>query len=162
MIRVDGDVIVERRTRLIRPPRLSFPLSYIHGITWRHVKDQPTFAEIWPTLAPMLDGVSFVAAHNASFDRRVLQSCCTAARLPEPATPWMCTVMLSRRAFRLPSNKLPNVAAHIGFALRHHDPESDAEACARIVIAARAALTAGVSRSLAEPSAGSLFAGNGT
>jgi DNA polymerase-3 subunit epsilon len=140
MIRVNGDAIVDRQTRLIRPPRPSFSFSYIHGITWRHVKDQPTFAELWPTLAPMLDGAAFVAAHNASFDRRVMQACCTAAGLTEPAHSWMCTVMLSRRTFPLRSHKLPDVAAHIGFALRHHDPESDAEACARIVIAARSSL----------------------
>jgi DNA polymerase-3 subunit epsilon len=138
LMRVEGESIVERRKCLIRPPRLSFTFSYIHGITWRHVKDQPTFAGIWPALAPMLDGVAFVAAHNASFDRRVLQSCCAAAGLPAPETPWICSLMLSRRAWRLRSNRLPDVAAHIGFALNHHDPESDAEACARIVLAARA------------------------
>jgi len=140
VLRVEGDAIVERRKCLIRPPRLSFTFSYIHGITWRHVKDQPTFAEAWPSLAPMLDGVSFIAAHNANFDRRVMHACCAAARLPAPATPWMCTVMLSRRAWRLHSAKLPVVAAHIGFRLNHHDPESDAEACAQIVLAARRSL----------------------
>lgn len=142
LMRVEGDEITAGRTVLIRPPRVSFPFSYIHGITWRHVKDQPTFAELWPGLAPMLDGATFVAAHNASFDRRVLQTCCAVAALPAPTTPWMCTVMLARRAFRLRSNKLPDVAAHIGFPLRHHDPESDAEACARIVMAARRVISA--------------------
>jgi DNA polymerase-3 subunit epsilon len=32
---------------------------------------------------------------------------------------------------------LPDVCSYLGLPLRHHDPASDAEACAQIVIAAR-------------------------
>ena len=44
----------------------------------------------------------------------------------------------ARRTWGLPRNRLPDVCAHLGIALEHHDPLSDAEACARIAIAARA------------------------
>ncbi len=140
LVRVEGLTIVERRSCLIRPPRASFTFSYIHGITWRHVKDQPAFAELWPGMAAMLEGVSFVAAHNAGFDRNVLRTCCEQALLPVPAIPFVCTVRLSRKTWRLRSAKLPDVCRHLGLPLRHHDAASDAEACARIVIAARESL----------------------
>lgn len=136
LVRVEQGQVVERRETLIRPPRLSFPFSAIHGITWRHVKDQPTFAESWPALASILDGAAYLAAHNAGFDRKVLEACCAAARLPVPPKPFLCTVQLARRTWRLRSCKLPDVCTHLGLPLRHHDAGSDAEACARIVIAA--------------------------
>jgi DNA polymerase-3 subunit epsilon len=140
LVRVEGLEIVERRTSLIRPPRASFAFSHIHRITWRHVKDQPTFAEVWPRLADMLEGAAFLAAHNAAFDRRVLETCCALARLPLPAAPFLCTVHLARRTWKLRRAKLPDVCAHLGLALQHHEAASDAEACARIVLAARRAL----------------------
>ena len=46
--------------------------------------NQPTFAELWPTYSPMLEGIDFLAAHNASFDRSVLHRCCAAAGLDAP------------------------------------------------------------------------------
>jgi DNA polymerase-3 subunit epsilon len=140
LVRVEGTTIVERRSCLIRPPRPSFIFSYIHGITWRHVKDQPTFADLWPGLSGMLEGASFLAAHNAGFDRNVLRTCCESSRFPMPAMPFVCTVQLSRKAWRLRSAKLPDVCRHLGLPLRHHDAASDAEACARIVIAIRESL----------------------
>jgi DNA polymerase III subunit epsilon len=140
MVRVEGSAIVERRYSLIRPPRVSFTFSYIHGITWPHVKDQPIFADLWPGMSGLLDGASFVAAHNAGFDRNVLRTCCERAQLSMPATPFVCTVQLSRKAWRLRSAKLPDVCRHLGLPLRHHDAASDAEACARIVIAVRDSL----------------------
>jgi DNA polymerase-3 subunit epsilon len=44
---------------------------------------------------------------------------------------------LARKTWRIYPTRLPDVCAHLGLALKHHDPASDAEACARIVIAAR-------------------------
>lgn len=136
LVRVEHGQIVERRETLIRPPRLSFRFSGIHGITWRHVKDQPTFAELWPALASILDGAVYLAAHNAGFDRKVLETCCAVAGLAVPEMPFLCTVQLARRTWRLRSCKLPDVCAHLGVPLRHHNAGSDAEACARIVVAA--------------------------
>jgi DNA polymerase-3 subunit epsilon len=46
-------------------------------------------------------------------------------------------MQLARQTWRIYPTRLPDVCARLGLALRHHDPASDAEACARIVIAAR-------------------------
>src|SRR5436305_897604 len=97
LVRVEGLKVVRREVVLIRPPRPRIVFSYIHGITWEMVASAPAFAEAWPALAPVLEGASFLAAHNAPFDRRVLAACCEAAGLSAPVLPFTCTVQLARR-----------------------------------------------------------------
>jgi len=137
LVRVIGAEIVERTHFLIRPPRQSFPFTYVHGITWAHVAKEPTFADLWPRIDAQLRGVDFVAAHNASFDRSVLRACCEQARLPVPELRFECSMRLARSAWNLRPTRLPDVCRHLGISLSHHDALSDAEACARIVLAAR-------------------------
>lgn len=134
---VDGK-ITERHVRLIRPPRSMFHFSHIHGIHWTDVKDKPDFGRLWPSLEPVLRGADFIAAHNASFDRRVLAACCAAAGLSMPPLPFVCTVKLAREAWNLRPTKLSDVCAHLKIELNHHEALSDASACARIVLAAHA------------------------
>jgi DNA polymerase-3 subunit epsilon len=136
LVRVENLEIVTRQSCLIRPPRKRFLFSYLHGITWNRVADAPTFVEAWLKLTPLLDGIEFLAAHNAPFDRGVLAACCSAAGLPLPIHPFECTVALARREWGIFPTKLPFVCRRLGIPLVHHDPGSDAEACARIVIEA--------------------------
>ena len=136
LVRVVGAEIVERTHFLIRPPRPTFPFTYVHGITWAHVAKEPTFAELWPRIETQLRGVDFLAAHNASFDRSVLRACCEQARLPVPEFRFECSMRLARAAWNLRPTRLPDVCRHLGITLSHHDALSDAEACARIVISA--------------------------
>jgi len=139
VVRVEGSRVVRREVVLLRPPRPRILFSHVHGITWPMVASAPAFAEAWPRLLPALEGAAFLAAHNAPFDRRVLAACCTAAGLPVPPQPFVCTVQLARRRWGLRPANLPAVCRRLGIGLVHHDPGSDAEACARIVIAAAAA-----------------------
>lgn len=139
MVRVEEGRIVRRFDTLIRPPRRTFTTSWVHGIEWHHVKDAPTFAEAWPEMRAMLAGAQLLAAHNASFDRSVLRACLAAAGIEQPPLDFVCTVQAARATWSLPRNRLPDVCDHLGIELKHHDAVSDAEACARILIAARAA-----------------------
>jgi DNA polymerase-3 subunit epsilon len=133
---VENHQIVQRTYSLIKPPRRRFVFTYLHGITWEDVAHQPTFGELWPAYSPMLEGIDFLAAHNASFDRSVLHRCCAAAGLEPPKIPFRCTVQLARRTWNIKPTKLNNVCDHLGITLKHHQAASDAEACALIVIAA--------------------------
>jgi DNA polymerase-3 subunit epsilon len=137
LVRVEGSRIVQRSHFLIRPPRQNFVFSYLHGITWEMVAHELTFGELWPELKPLLADVKFLSAHNAPFDRGVLQSCCAAHGLKPPKIPFLCTVKLARQTWKLYPTKLPDVCQFLGIPLEHHNAASDAEACARIVIAAR-------------------------
>ena len=141
LVRVENWQIVHREVRLLRPPRRWIQFSFLHGITWDHVKDQPTFAEAWPELSRVFEGTDSLAAHNAGFDRSVLNACCRAAGVEPPDIPFQCTMRIARRVWGIYPTKLPNVCAHLGLPLRHHDAGSDAEACARIMIEAFRCLT---------------------
>ena len=136
VVRVSGGSVERKERRLIRPPRSRFAFTGIHGIAWEHVRAERPFGEVWSELAPMLEGADFLAAHNAPFDRKVLESCCAAAGIAPPPQRFVCTVRLARKLWNLPRASLPHVARFLGLRLDHHEPLSDAEACARIVIAA--------------------------
>lgn len=136
LVRVENRQIVRRTYSLIKPPRRRFVFTYLHGITWEDVAHQPTFGELWPSLAPMLEDIDFLAAHNASFDRGVLLKCCEAAGLAPPPIPFRCTVQLARQTWNIYPTKLNHVCDHLGITLKHHQAASDAEACALIVMAA--------------------------
>src|SRR5262249_26320028 len=86
----EGTSILREEHVFIRPPRQQFLFTYIHGITWRDVADAPRFGEIWPRVAAMLEGVEFLAAHNAGFDRSVLYECCHGAGLAWPDLRFQC------------------------------------------------------------------------
>lgn len=137
LVRVRRGRITKRIQRLIRPPRRSFIFTYLHGISWEDVADEPTFEEVWPELAPLIEGSDFLAAHNAPFDRRVLYACCGRARLAPPPQPFECTVQLARHVLGIRPARLDHVCRQLGIPLTHHQAASDAEACARIVLAAR-------------------------
>ncbi|HHT9109667.1 MAG TPA: 3'-5' exonuclease [Candidatus Brocadiaceae bacterium] len=137
LVKVQKNQIAERSHFFIRPPRRTFVFTYLHGISWKHIVDEPTFGELWPCIAEKLAGAEFLAAHNAGFDRSVLAACCLSAGLSPPVIPFQCTVRIARRAWNLRPANLPAVCKYLGIPLQHHDALSDAEACARIMIAAR-------------------------
>jgi DNA polymerase-3 subunit epsilon len=108
----------------------------IHGITWNDVKGEPTFKDLWSEFSPLFDGVSFIAAHNASFDSSVMKACCNTYGLVPPGAPYLCTIRLARQTWQLKPANLPSVCSYLGLRLEHHNALSDAEACANIVRAA--------------------------
>ena len=133
LVRIEGGAVVARFESLLRPPSPRVWFTHIHGLTWRDLKDQPTFAEIWPEAAALLRGARYLLAHNAQFDRRVLYACCRVAGLAAPEQPFLCTLRGARRApLELSSRSLDQVCAHFGIPLDHHRAGSDAEGCALI------------------------------
>ena len=135
-----GGRVVCSRTYLIRPPSTQFTFTGLHGLGWKDVRDAPTFADLWPMLRTWIDDAAFVAAHNASFDSSVLRACCAryGVRTLPRRIPFACTVQLARAQWGIHPTKLPDVCRRLGLPLCHHEAGSDAEACARIVLAAEA------------------------
>ncbi len=136
LVRVEEGRVVRKESFLIKPPRASFYFTWVHGITWEDVRNEPTFAERWPLIEEMARGVSFFVAHNASFDRGVLNACCARYGIAVPDIPFQCTVKLSRRLWNIRPTNLPSVCRHFAIPLNHHDALSDTEACAEIMIRA--------------------------
>ena len=133
---VQAGQILPLKRYLIRPPTPEFSFTCIHGLTWRDVRDAPTFSQVWKDLFPVLASVNFLAAHNASFDRSVLNACCESYRLRRPAQSFVCTVQIARSIWNIRPTKLPDVCRRLSISLTHHEAGSDAEVCARIVLAA--------------------------
>ena len=130
--------IVASWSSLIRPLVARFSFSGVHGLHWEDVRDAPTFSELWPVLCSWIEDAEFLAAHNASFDSSVLRACCATHGVLAPRMPFTCTVQLARKQWKIYPTKLPDVCRALRIPLRHHDSGSDAEACARIVLAAEA------------------------
>ncbi len=136
LVRVEDGTIVDQVHRLIRPPRSKFVFTYLHGIDWGMCQNEPCFCDVWHDVAPMIAGVDFLAAHNASFDRSVLNKCCGAAGIDPPDLPWQCTVQVARSTWNIYPTKLNMVCDQLDIPLKHHDALSDARACAKILLAA--------------------------
>ena len=84
-----------------------------------------------------------LVAHNARFDRGVLEAASRLLALPVPCHRWEDTLVLSRRTLDLPDHKLTTVARHLGIdAFTHHDACADARA--RALIATSIARMSGV------------------
>ncbi len=136
IVKVRGMRIIHEESRLIRPPRRTFHFSYLHHITWEDVANEPAFRYVWRSLRPLFEDVDFLAAHNASFDRSVLHKCCETARIRPPHQDFVCTVRLARRVWGIYPTSLPHVCLNLDLPLNHHDPLSDARACALVIIRA--------------------------
>lgn len=90
LVRVEDGRIVERASRLIRPPRPVMEFAWVHGLTWDMVKGAGRFGEVWTEMAPLIRGAEFLAAHNAPFDRAVLHAGCRSAGIEPPSMRFEC------------------------------------------------------------------------
>ena len=136
LAQVVNNKVISVEHYLIRPPRPTFYFTDIHGISWNDVVNQPRFGALWPRFRDALESADYILAHNAGFDRRVLNACCESNGIRPPKSEFVCTVKLARAAWSIRPTTLPNVCNHLGIDLNHHRADSDAVACARIAIAA--------------------------
>ncbi len=114
-----------------------FRFSAIHGITAEDSAKGMAFTEMWRIVEPQILAASDrVVAHNAAFDRRVLEICARRAHIRLPRFQYICTRNLAEAVWGLRPADLETVCRRLAIPLRHHDPQSDAEAAARIVLAA--------------------------
>jgi DNA polymerase III subunit epsilon len=134
LVTVENGAITQQEHFLIRPPSREFEFTYVHGLTWKDVAKAPTFGDLWPQISTIMSGAEFFAAHNASFDQKVLHECCDWYGLDRPVQSFQCTVQLARRIWNIRPTKLPNVCEYLNIELEHHQALSDASACAQIVI----------------------------
>lgn len=134
LVKVKNYEIIKKKFFLIKPPQREFYFTYIHGITWKDVMNEPMFDELWPRIRPFFTDFDFVAAHNASFDRSVLRKCCEYYDIEYSYIYFLCTVQLSRKLWNIYPTNLPTVCNYFKIPLKHHDALSDTEACAQIML----------------------------
>jgi DNA polymerase III epsilon subunit-like protein len=149
----DGRIVHETGT-LIRPPaELDYFNGFntsLHGITSKMVANAPRWRDVLPRILEYADSDTLVC-HNAGFDISVMRHACTADQIPCPTVDFLCTLVLARRAFRLPSYRLPFVAAECDVDLvSHHEATSDARCAALVAVAMARKQGAGTLRQLAD------------
>lgn len=139
LVQVRNGVVVRRGSTLIAPPGgTGFRFSSLHGITQEMTMLAPSHEVIGLWLSQWSEGTPFFAAHNAEFDRAAFLRMCVDDRIRR--VPWLCTVELARAAWGIFPTSLPAVCTRLNLELVHHDPLSDALACAGIVVRAAAEL----------------------
>lgn len=139
LVKVRDGQIVDQAGTLIRPPSGfdhfdGFNTS-LHGITAAMVADAPPWRQVADWIGDYV-GPDTIVCHNAGFDIGVLRHACAADQIPWRQVDFLCTLVLARRAFRLPSYRLPFVAAQCGVSLvNHHQAGDDAKSAGLIALA---------------------------
>lgn len=134
----DGQRLLERREWLVRPDAEISPfVQRLTGIRPEDVADAPSFRQLAPEIAALLEGHVF-AAHNAAFDHTYLQrefeACGDAYKaLWNPGR--LCTVQLARKVWPgQPSYSLGNICAALGIVVEHrHRAGGDAAAALNLL-----------------------------
>jgi DNA polymerase-3 subunit epsilon len=136
LVKVANGEIVDHAVHLIKPPSREFVFTHIHGLCWSDVAKAHDFSKVWDKIQPLLKGAEFFAAHNASFDKSVLNACCATYKLTPPPLAFQCSVKIARAKWDIYPTKLSDVCKRLNIELNHHEALSDAMACAKIVLAA--------------------------
>lgn len=133
----NGEIVDKFYSLIQTPTPFAAANTAIHGLTARDVADAPTFAELWPFLAPFFGPDQLVVAHNAPFDAGVLRETLTYYDVPVPTYQLLDTVRSSRKLYpEFANHKLNTVAAELAIPLaQHHNALADASATANILLA---------------------------
>lgn len=132
MVRLENRKIVSSYYSLIRPRYRRIRFTDVHGLTWEMLQNERSFKQIWPEMLAFIRGAKYLIAHNARFDRAVLNSNCEAYGIAPPRLGFLCTLAGARKALKLPSYGLKTVSEYFQIALDHHHAGSDATACGLI------------------------------
>lgn len=137
LVVVNNGVITENFYHLVKP-NPHFYCSWatdIHGITKIDTINEPSFPEVWQSIAENFADLPFVA-HNSAFDEGCLKAVHELYEMPYPNYEFFCTYRASKKIFpELINHKLGTVSSHVGYRLdNHHHALADAEACARIAM----------------------------
>lgn len=130
IVKVINNSITERHSWVFQPPRNEYAPQCInvHGITPEMTVNLGDIATIHNRIIELLDG-AVVVAHNAAFDLSVLESSLATAGLPMP------NISETHCSCKLSGNKrLEECCKEYNIPLDHHDPLSDAVACAKVFL----------------------------
>jgi DNA polymerase III epsilon subunit-like protein len=136
----DGQVVDESCTLVHPPARFEHFDSFntwLHGIDARMVAGAPRWRQVADWIVRYTQSDTLVC-HNAGFDIGVIRYACIADEIPWPSIDFLCTLVLARRAYRLPSYRLPFVAAQCNVDFHQHHRASDDAHCAALIAVAMA------------------------
>ena len=133
---IEDDCITEEFYSLVNPevPFEAFNVE-LTGITPEMAAEAPTFAQLWPRIRPYLENAVLVA-HSAQFDMAVLSKCLRHYGVSWKETAqYLCTCTMSCHCLpQLVNHKLNTLCEYYRISLNHHRADSDARACAQILL----------------------------
>ena len=138
LVTVENGVVTESFYALIRPPenRYFWRNIEIHGIQANDTQYEKSFPQVYPELESRLKGRTIVA-HNASFDRSVLEKCMESSGLDvsllDIQDRWQCTLQIYRSKGYNPC-RLSDCCTALSIPLDHHNALSDAAGCAQLYL----------------------------
>lgn len=134
LVHFENGVPIDERYSLINPGisprRWESGAIRIHGIKPDHVRESPTFAEIWPELVHYAACYPLVA-HNANFDMGVLRNELERGGLHTPTIRYGCSMALARNAWPKRAGATPRAKTAVGEVAAGRRAESAALAAAR-------------------------------
>ena len=146
--RVRGGRVEDALSSLVCPEGGAFGNAHIHGIDPAEVARAPSFAALARRVEGLIDG-AVVVAHAAAWDVAFLEAELARAGRPRRIAHYLDTLVLSRRAFALPSHRLGALCASFGIAQDHaHRAASDVAALREVFVRVVSALSPRTPRDL--------------
>jgi DNA polymerase-3 subunit epsilon len=139
LVQVRDGQVAGKSGGLVRPPEsLGEFTDYqtsVHGITAEMVATAPPWRKVFAWNEQYV-GADVLVCHNAAFTIGVLRNACAADGIPLPTADFLCTTLLARQAFRLPSYKLAFVTDKCGIELAgRHQVLINAHGAALVAVA---------------------------
>ncbi len=148
--RVVGDRIVGELDTLVRPLDRAGGAAHVHGLDAEVLASAPSFAEVAPRILELLDG-AIPVAHAAEWDLAFLEHELARPPIEQKAhfRFWLDTLILSRRAFALPSHSLDALSVSLNLDRgRAHRAGDDVRAMIQLFSKAMAVLAPESARDL--------------
>ena len=123
---VNGNIIFET---LVRPMFNPLPTPSRHKRFAREeFEDAPVWPDVWPRLAPLIDG-KLLVAYNAAFDRRALAATCARFRQSSTERGWRCALQLVKQSLGTKKSlTLGDACARYGVEGGNHRAARDVQA----------------------------------
>jgi len=132
---VKDNQVIKTKHFYIRPPekdKFDKMNMSIHGIKPEDVMNSPSFDYLWTSYIGKHITNNIVVFHNTSMERSVLEKSCIHYSLDKFILRYIDTMLIAKR------NGLPGGIVELcqmyDIKFNHHNPESDAKACAEVFL----------------------------
>lgn len=111
-------------------------LVKLHGITFDMVQDAPSLSNVMKEICNIIKD-NFLFAHNATYDILKIITGCKECNINIPNFKYADSLMIAKRTWKgLVNYKLDTICDFLNIELNHHNADSDAIACGKIVLEA--------------------------
>ncbi len=134
---VKNSEITETQSYFIHPtPNYYSPINkQINHLSEKDTDSAPTFLELWESKLKDLFVGHDIVAHNAPFEKSVLNALSEVYGIDIPTDNIYCSLAISRSYLDLVNYTLDNVCSSLGIRFcHHHDAKADAIGCAEIIL----------------------------